>query len=296
MGLMATLNDSIGLLKNTFAVIARNPAIFKPTLAQIIIGTVIWLLLIGSFTILFLIQIPSLILISILMLLISVGLWILFPFIKMYYRAAQSWIVYNTFKGNNISHKDGIARARQNKTDIFILGLLEIMFNALAKKLKQGSGNSGGLWAILNILLKMTGALVEEAWDLVGHFLLPGSIIPEKTVGEALSDIKNLKNNVPASLVGALGIDFVGDAIRGYITFVFLLIFFAGFGVYYFTSSAALMIIGIALAILFNFIAKIFVDMVKTVYFTIFYVVLTVPEEIPEGIREEVTNYLELKA
>jgi hypothetical protein len=32
--------------------------------------------------------------------------------------------------------------------------------------------------------------------------------------------------------------------------------------------------------------------MVKTVYFTIFYVALTIPEEIPEKDREEVTHYL----
>lgn len=73
---------------------------------------------------------------------------------------------------------------------------------------------------------------------------------------------------------------------------VFMLIIVAGFGFYYFTQSILVFFIGVVLALLFNFISKIFVDMVKTVYFTIFYVALTIPEEIPEKEREEVTHYL----
>lgn len=296
MGITETINDSIQLLKNTFVVIARNPAIFKPTIAQIIIGFIIWALAIGSLVIMSFSKNGGLVLLSFLTLFFSVMMFFLFPFIKMYYRAAQSWIVYHTFKGKNISYKDGITRARQNKMDILILGILEILLNALASKLKAGTKQGGLLWGILNTLLKMAGAFVEEAWDLIGHFLLPGSIIPEKNVGEALSDIKNLKKNIPGSLVGVFGIDFVGDALRRYMNLFFILIIGAGFIQYYFTKSVMLILIALAIAFLLNFIIKIFVDMVKTVYFTIFYVAITIPEEIPEKEREEVTNYLTQKS
>lgn len=292
MNLKNTFNDTIQLLKNTFVIIARNPAIFKPTLSQLVIGSILWILAIMSFAVLFFLPSEPFAAIAIIILLFTAGLLILFPFIKMYYRAAQCWIVYHTFKGKNISYKEGLARAKENKMDIFILGIIEIVLNALSKKLKEGTGKGVGLWSILNMLMSMAGALIEEAWDLIGHFLIPGSIIPEKTVGEALSDIKNLKNNVPASLVGVFGIDFAGDMIRNYITVVFMFIIAAGLGIYYFTQSFFVIFIGAVLALFFNFIARIFVDMVKTVYFTIFYVALTIPEEIPEKEREEVTHYL----
>nr|QNO41191.1 hypothetical protein JNOLDJLP_00015 [Methanosarcinales archaeon ANME-2c ERB4]QNO41595.1 hypothetical protein OAEIHDOC_00015 [Methanosarcinales archaeon ANME-2c ERB4] len=286
-----TLQDTIQLLKNTFTVIARNPAIFKPTVTQIVVGIVLWVLLIGSFVSFYFVT-GAVVIIAVIILIFSVLMLILFPFIKTYYRAAQCWIVYQTFTGNKISYKKGLARARQNKKDIFILGLLDILLTALSGKLKEGTGR-GGLWAILNILMRMAGAAVEEGWDLVGHFLLPGSIIPEKTVGEAISDIKDIRNNVPGALVGVFGIDFVGDLVRGYIIGIaMLLIVGVGGGLYLATHSLVAIGIGVILALILHFVAGIFIDMVKTVYFTIFYTAVTMPEEIPEEDREEVTHYL----
>lgn len=285
-----TLKDTVQLLKNTFTIIARNPAIFKPTITQIVVGIFLWVLVIGSFASFYFV--PGAAVIAVIILIFSVVMLILFPFIKMYYRAAQCWIVYKTFTGNKISYKEGLARARQNKKDIFILGLLDILLTVLSRKLKEGTGR-GGLWVILNILMRMAGAAVEEGWDLVGHFLLPGSIIPEKTVGEAISDIKNIRNNVPGALVGVFGIDFVGDLVRGYIIgIVLLLIVGVGGGLYFATNSLVGIVIGVILALILHFVAGIFIDMVKTVYFTIFYTAVTMPEEIPEEDREEVTHYL----
>lgn len=286
-----TFRDTIQLLKNTFVIIAKNPAIFRPTITQIVIGIILWILAISSF-IAFFYTTGTALLIAILIFIFSVLLLILFPFIKMYYRAAQCWIVYHTFRGKKISYKEGLARAKQNKKDIFILGLLDILLTALSRKLKEGTGK-GGLWAILNMLMWIAGAAVEEAWDLVGHFLLPGSIIPEKTVGEAISDIKNIKKNVPGALVGVLGIDFAGDLIRRYIIgIVVLLIVGAGGGLYFATHSLMAAGIGVIVALILYFVGGIFIDMVKTVYFTIFYTAVTMPEEIPEKEREEVTHYL----
>ena len=286
-----TFRDTIQLLKNTFVVIAKNPAIFRPTISQIVIGIILWILAISSFIAFFYTTGTSLV-IAILIFIFSVILLILFPFIKMYYRAAQCWIVYHTFRGEKISYKEGLARAKQNKKDIFILGLLDILLTALSRKLKGGTGK-GGLWAILNMIMWIAGAAVAEAWDLVGHFLLPGSIIPEKTVGEAISDIKNIKKNVPGALVGVFGIDFAGDLIRGYIVgIVVLLILGAGGGLYFATHSLMAVGIGVIVALILYFVGGIFIDMVKTVYFTIFYTAVTMPEEIPEKEREEVTHYL----
>jgi hypothetical protein len=286
-----TFRDSIALLKNTFVVMGKNPAILRPTLTQLVIGVILWILAIGSFIAFFYVTGAALALL-ILVFIFSILLLLLFPFIKMYYRAAQCWIVYHTFTGKTISYKDGLVRAKENKGDIFILGLLDILLTALARKLKQGTGR-GGLWMIVNFLMQLAGAVIGEAWDLVGHFLLPGSIIPEKTVGEALSDIKNIKKNVPGALVGVLGIDFAGDLIRSYIIGIFILLTLGvGGSVFYFTGSWTVAAIIIVMAIVVYFLLSIIIDMVKTVYFTLFYTAVTVPEAIPEKEREEVTHYL----
>ena len=72
-----------------------------------------------------------------------------------------------------------------------------------------------------------------------------------------------------------------------------LLIVGAGGGLYFATHSLMAAGIGVIVAlIILYFVGGIFIDMVKTVYLTIFYTAVTMPEEIPEKEREEVTHYL----
>jgi len=71
-----------------------------------------------------------------------------------------------------------------------------------------------------------------------------------------------------------------------------LLILGVGGGLYLATHSLVAIGIGVILALILHFVAGIFIDMVKTVYFTIFYTAVTMPEAIPEEDREEVTHYL----
>lgn len=291
MGIFDAFNDTLQLMKNTFVVIGKNKAIFRPTITQIWLGVIFYLFVVASAVTIFfttgMIQsIAIIVLIFFLMLLIPI-----FPFIRMYYKAAQCWIVYHTFTGKNITYQDGLARAKQNKGDIFVLGLFDILLTVLAKKLKQGTGK-GGLWVILNIVMWLLGKAVEEGWDLIGHYLLPASIIQEKNVGEVLPEIKNLKNNVPGALVGVFGFDFAGDMIRGYITFFMFLFMIGGVAIGILLGTWIPLIIIIILLIAINMLIKIFVEMIKTVYFTLFYVSVTMPMKIVPRYRQEVTHYL----
>lgn len=216
-----------------------------------------------------------------------------FPFVKMYYRAAQCWIVYHT-SGNNISYKEGLSRARQNKWDIFILGLWDILLNALAKKLKDSSRTQrvGFLGLIFSIILLLLGKAVEEGWDLAGHYLLPASIIQEQNVGQALPELKNIKKNVPGALAGVFGFDFTGDAVKGAINFFGLVLVIIGFAVFFINNTVIPLIVIILFLMGVNLFLGIFVDMLKTVYFTLFYVSITMPAKILPEYRDEVTHYL----
>src|SRR3989344_721933 len=295
MSMFGSIKDTLNLLKNTFVVIAKNPEIIKPTTAQVKIALLFYLvLLLGGASIIF--GGAALGTIGFLAIFVSLlVLMILFPFIKVHYNGAQCWLVYNTFAGKKVSYGEGLARAKENKSDIFWIGLFTIIFTALANQLKAGTGRKGILFAITNRLMYILGKVVEEGWDLIGNFLLPASIISENSVVDTLPEINNIRKNVPGALAGVFGIDFVGNVALGYVWMILLIPFFImafmlGFlnATYLVVPLALWVIIGIGLAIA----AGIYIGMVKTVYFALFYVTVTRPEDIAPAYRSEVTNYL----
>jgi len=291
MGFFDSINDTAQLTKNTFLVVGRNPEILKPTFAQIKIGLLfLFIVIVSTIAAILTEGTPQSIAIVLAILFILLS-WPLFPFIRMYYKAAQAWIVYHTFTGKNISYKEGLKRASQNKRDIIVLAIFDIVMNILAARLKEGTGK-GGWWVIVNILMWFVGRVIEEGWDLVAHFLLPAAIIKEKTVGEVLPEIKNIKHNVTGALAGVLGFDFVGDMVRGYLTLIMFLIAMLGIALGVYFNSWLLFVVIIILIIIFNMVAKVFIDMTKTIYFTLFYMSVEMPLQIKPGYREEVTHYL----
>ena len=295
MGIIESFQDTINLLKNTFVVIGRNPAALRPTISQIILAATFFGIILVSTAALFLSKSGSVLFIATILIILSVLFFlILFPFVKMYYRAAQCWIVYHTFSGNNIPYKEGLTRARQNKWDIFTLGLWDILLNALANKLKESSRTqrAGFFGSILSIILLLLGKAIEEGWDLAGHYLLPASIIQEQNVGQALSELKNIKKNVPGALAGVFGFDFAGDAIKGYINFFGIILVLIGVAVLILKTTFIPLIVIILFLIGVNLFIRILVDMLKTVYFTLFYISITMPMKILPEYRDEVTHYL----
>jgi hypothetical protein len=294
MGIIQSFQDTMYLLKNTFVVIGKNPAILRPTIAQIIwatafiafwlASTIVWVVPTWSGQ-----SVPSIVGITLLVTFFLIPfsiffLLILFPFVRMYYRAAQCWMVYHTFSGNNISYKEGLSRARQNKLDIFILGLWDIFLNAIVKRLM-----------FLGPIFWLLGKALEEVWELAAHYLLPAAIIKEQNVGEALPELKNIKNNVPGALAGSFGIDLAGDTLQGYIIKYGIGLILAMFAAEYILNQPAILkVIPIFVVLLIGFyvVTSIFVDMLKTVYFTLFYVSITMPDKILPEYKEEVTHYL----
>ena len=290
------IKDTLNLLKYTFVLIGKNPEIIKPTTAQVKIALLPYALLVLSILSL---VFGGFILGGFLLLMIPVFILFLalvFPFIKTYYNAAQCWIVYKTFTGKGATYADGIARAKENRSDTFWIGLFTIIFPALANRLKAGTGQRGGiLVTVINGLMHLLGKTVEEGWDLIGNFLLPASIISENTVVDTLPEINNIRKNVPGALAGVFGIDFVGNVAMGYVWFILLIPFFillfamvafqAG---YLFIPLVLWIILSLGLAIA----ASIYIGMVKTIYFALLYVAVTRPRDIAPAYRSEVTGYL----
>jgi hypothetical protein len=297
MGIVQSFQDTMYLLKNTFVVIGKNPAIFRPTIAQIIWAAAFIAILLADIILWSSIKsgpVSSIVGIILLLSMISIPfsiffLLILFPFVRMYYRAAQCWMVYHTIAGNNISYKEGLSRAKQNKSDIFILGLWDIFINAIVKRLT--SLRAG----FIGFLLQILGKVMQETWELAAHYLLPAAIIKEQNVGQALPELKNIKNNVPAALAGSFGVDLAGDALKGYtVKYGIILIIAMGAAGYIRNLPLIYKILPVIIVLLVGIYVfiSIFVDMLKTVYFTLFYVSISMPDKIVPEYKEEVTHYL----
>ncbi len=288
---MNTIKDTLNLFKNTVEIVGKNKDILKPTWAQAKIGALFFVLLIGSLGLLFVPGLRGVGQLGIVIMLFV--LMILFPFIEVKFKAAQSWIVYQTFIGKESTYKDGLDRARKNKGDIFVLGVLDILMTYLSRQLKNKSNSGVGM--IFKILLAAIAKAIEEGWDLVGNFLLPASIVTEKTIGEAAKDLKNLKNNVPGALAGVFGIDFVGNALKSIVSGIFIVGIIIGAALLYFTGTWFPLVVLILLLMGFNLAVNIAVEMIKVVYFTLFYVSISMPEKIPENLKAEIVSYLNYK-
>jgi hypothetical protein len=294
MGLFSALGDTVQLLKNTFVIIHRNPEIFKPTARQVLWGVFPFVLVLGVVGMLFagLLDLGSVLSLFYLGGMAVIFYWILlFPLIKIYYRASQVWIVYQTFTGKKVTFRDGIKRARKNKGDILIFGIVEIIISQIVGRMKRGTGK-GGLWVIVNIIMGAVGFVIEEGWDLISHYLLPAAIIEEKTALEVVPEIKKLKENVPAALAGTFAIDFVGDSILGIFILFIILSFIFGIILSVVFQNVLIFVFIFLGIIAFLIIFKTLVDMVKTVYFTLFYAAVAHPMAILPEYRDEVTSYL----
>ena len=143
------------------------------------------------------------------------------------------------------------------------------------------------------------------------ELFLPAIVIDKVSIREIPTELKMIKKNIPQSLVGILGIDVVGSVFVSLFSFIQLPSILIGFGIGNFAKdifpSSWLFTLPLKEPLTFNvlplFIILFFtttfvtflnclVQLVKTTYFTTFYVSITRPEEITPEIREEVTEYL----
>jgi len=205
-----------------------------------------------------------------------------FPFIRIFFRAAQVWLVYTTFIGERVPYREGISRAKQNKADILTMGFFNIVLSAFSRHLK-GSGT----W-----FKEILGILRLDDADLANQYLLPASIIREKRVLEVAKELKYIRNNIPGALAGVFGLDFAGDTLGGLLNICFL-VSLIGLGVLSAViSSATPFLIGLAIIVIINSVFRLFIEMVKTIYFTLFYMAVALPLHISVTYKQKITRYL----
>jgi len=292
------LKDTGFLIKNSFTIIGKDKDIKTPTIKMIILSSIITILI--YFAILTFL-LGKLVAVGVGLLLLAI--FILIPF-RFFYnvrqKANQSWIVYNTTCGKDISYTDAHNHTKTQKGKLRIIAFVDIL-------IKYANSQKGNKKGTLGFLIDLFLSFLNEVWDLLSHYMLPAIVIEQKPLKEIIPEIKALKNNVPATLVGVFGIDFVGSVISSLLAGVFLIAILISVGIGYlvalftdvtvFTigsfsfSWVPVFIILLLISIISTIFTKI-VESIKVIYFTIFYTSIMRPMNISESMREELTSYL----
>lgn len=244
--------------------------------------------------------------------LFSVG-FLLFLYKYFYFNKQEiriSWIVYKAITGHDPSYKESVAISKELKSQVRKMAWIDIGM-AIANKSKS-TGKKGFLQAIINLILTGLG----EVWDLINHYLLPSVAIDKLDIKPAVEKMKKLKDQVPETLVGVFGIDFLGKVIRKVVgpVYVILILLSLGAGVLFGETMPSqefnfnnpdfplngivfswIPLVGaIFIGKLFSTFFERMVTSVKVIYFTVFYTKITHPDSIAEDLQEELTNYLKL--
>lgn len=293
------LKDTGYLLRHTFTIVGMDQDIKTPTLRMmrfqairttLVFGSILTIILGGAVGVLAGVVV------------LALTFLVLKPYSIFYnvrQKAAQSWIVYNTLTGEDISYRDALTHVRSQRSQ-----LRSIAFVDLAMKLAGGRRSGGGIRTmVVNLLL----GVLREVWDLLSHYLTPAVVIEQRSIREIVPTIKDLRNNVPATLVGVFGLDFVGDVVGSVLWPIYLLLLAGSVGVGYLlalvTDATVVTFQGFSASWVPPFVALYFVFLaggvvgklvegIKTIYFTIFYTAIQRPDSIAPALREDITHYL----
>ncbi len=192
------------------------------------------------------------------------------------------------------------------KKDIRLIWIIDMANSFLLK----GNASNNKSTSIKDFVLSIFIWVLGEVADLASNFLLPAIVVWKKTLRKAIDDLKEVKNNIPATLVGVLWIDFIGSGISRILIPVYMLIMLLfgiisyGLGVLIkngplvvtISQSISLYIpailIGIGVLAVLDGILKTIVIFTKSVYFTLFYIALKKPSEIKDEYKGNLINYL----
>jgi len=292
------------LFKNTFVVIGRDDDILKPFYRMLIyVGVMVILFFYGVFGFWYDLSFQFLAFFT---------AFLLFLYKYFYYNKQElrmSWIVNETIIGNDPDYKESVTVSKSLKSQIRKIAWMDIGMAVAKKSRSNGKGFMAGL---INLIISGLG----EVWDLINHYLIPSVAVDKLDIKPAVEEMKKLKDQVPETLVGVFGIDFLGKVIKkviGPVYFILILLALGGgvllsgvlpsqefnvnnpdFPIQSLEFSWIPLVAAIFIGKLFSGFFERLVTSVKVIYFTIFYTKITHPESIAEDLREELTNYLKL--
>lgn len=233
-------------------------------------------------------------------------------FFYNYKEVAQSWLVYETICGRDRSYGDAKQAARERKWGVRKLAGLDMLMAYLMSQ--RGGENKGWGAKLVSWFL----AALNEVWDLVNHYMLPAIAIDELSLTEGGKKMKDLRNQVPETLTGVFGIDFIGRIVGQVTGFLYVVLVLLSGGAMYFGAEAlpeaftftfeenpigeGLLVLNVLPLIVGVYVAKVFgvafertITSVKVIYFTIFYTQITHRDRIAEELQPQLVSYLRME-
>ncbi|HLC91208.1 MAG TPA: hypothetical protein VJI15_05585 [Candidatus Nanoarchaeia archaeon] len=299
--LIDRLKDTGYLLKHSFKVFGKETDLFKPLIRMALFSLLEFVPLFLFLYFFFSLKIGLVFLLFFLFapFYIIYGVYGVFFYIRQ--QADQSWLTYNVITGKNISYQEAREHTAKLKPSFRWIAVINLFVAGVSAK-------KGGQGQIARILF----SLLEEVWDLVGNFMIPAVVITKKSWKDTIPDLKALKRNVPATLVGVFGIDFAGNILKVLVRY--LVPFFLLLGLWIGTFDVfisnyphtVIKMFGFSFSLVplfFTFfidkILSTFVGVLvrstKTIYYTIFYTAVLQPKKLSPDIKKEVTRYLKFE-
>lgn len=311
------------LLKNSLTVVGRDRDIITPWIRSTIYGCVeVTPFYLGVGFIMYGIAAQSggLIGWGVGALALWLGLFLYKSFFYNHQEMRQSWLVAETAAGRDRSYADAKERAQQVESQIRAIAALDMLAAWIANRQANKDEDSGLGAFVVNLFI----AGLTEVWDLLNHFLIPAVAIDGVTIKDGISNVRRLKDQVPETLTGVFGIDFLARVVGVIVAPVYFVLTLVALSLSIAMADmlpafslpmpsgvevpAALLTDGalkltviplfalIFVGKLFSVVLERAVISVKIIYFTIFYVQITHPDRIASDLQPELEAYLKMES
>lgn len=215
--------------------------------------------------------------------------------LQTFLQAALSRMTYDTLLNGRSSASATLLALLRNLPSLVFIGLVSALVRHVSES-RQGG--------ILGFLLALLMFAVREVWDLVSNFGISGIIVENASVRTLVDRLKALRAHVPEALAGVIGIDLLGGALTAlFAGGVVLGLFGGGLLGYLYADrlpsaflvqfddlqvntlpSLALLSISFTISAVFQAATV----CAKSLYFTVLYVLVVRPQDLPEGRRQDI--------
>lgn len=190
---------------------------------------------------------------------IALGFVFLALVAEAFFSAALSWMILQVAQGRRPSLGAGLGRALKKTGSLFIYAGVSFLVMILAGQLRKDRDQDNFFIAIIKGFF---ADLLEKAWDIASHLLLPAIVLTNHNFYSAIKEMPRLVKNLPAVLTGGFAFDFVvGWIYLAELIFAFLLFIMIPGG----------LLVALAFFLVSATITYLFYSFVKSVYFTMLY-------------------------
>lgn len=248
------------IIKNTFAMAKKDNVLYVPPILNLFVSMLLIVLAIlvmvqgntvgGDF------GIPTLYYVG------ALALVFLAFVAGAFFSAALSWMVLQIVQGKKPSLGAGLGRAVKKTGSLLIYAGVSLVVMLLANQLRKDNDRDNFIVAIIKGFF---ADLIEKAWDIASHLLLPAIVLTNRNFYGAVKELPAMMKNLPAVLVGGFAFDFI-------VGWIYLLELLIAFILFMIIPGTVGLIVALSVFFILWIATYIFYVFVKSVYFTMLYI------------------------